>query len=307
MDDLRYGSDEYTIWPQPWNPDLPHLPCIRATCKGNVEDLLFGDVVDTSFVPIRTEGFTGLGFIENGLFQAFCAFVSECNAREVVLHEEDKVVFQSKRQSEVYYSGTVDIQSFLCRLRALPSTWLTTQRTIRHLQRVLLEWDAWLRYWEVFLPRMGLTHRSDATADEVKPTAIGCFVYRTEDAEAMHRAGLPFWLIRPYEYVLALDVQEIGDIVKATDMELSAVPHPRDNRVIFTGAATDSRRHENIRGAGRALLSFTDPFSAVAAPTRLIPDLKASVSQSPGEIRALNKAERRQITGSPCKYETHGI
>ena len=116
MDDLRYGSDEYTIWPQPWHPNLPHLPCIHATRKGNVEDLLFGDVVDTSFVPIWTEGFTGLGFIENGLFQAFCAFVSECNAHEVVLHEEDKVVFQSKRQSEVYYSGTVDIQSFLCRL-----------------------------------------------------------------------------------------------------------------------------------------------------------------------------------------------
>ena len=108
----------------------------------------------------------------------------------------------------------------------LLSTWLTTQRTIHHLQRVLLEWDVWLRYWEVFLPCMGLTHQSDATVDKVKPIVIGCFVYQTEDAEVMHRAGLPFWLIRPYEYVLALDIQEIGDIVKATDMEWSAVPHP---------------------------------------------------------------------------------
>ena len=301
MDDLRYGSDEYTMWPQPWHPDLPHLPCIRAVRKGHVEDILFGDVADTSFVPIRTQGFTGLGFIEESLFHAFYAFVADCNAREVALHRDDKVVFQSRSQSEVYYSGTVDIQSFLCRLRALPSTWLTTRRTLRHLQRALLEWDAWLRYWEVFVPRMRQIHRSDSTADETKPIALGCFVYRTEDAETMHRAGLPFWLIRPYEYVLALDVQEVGYIVKATDMDLSAVPQPRDSRPIFTGAATDIRRYESIRGAGRALLSFTDPFSAVAAPTLRIPNLKGSVSQSPGEIRALNKAEQRRKTGSPCK------
>ena len=68
-------------------------------------------------------------------------------------------------------------------------------------------------------------------------TAIGAFVYRTEHAELLQWARVPFWLIRPYEYILNIEVEEIGHLVPATDMELSSVCHPRDHQVIFTGAA----------------------------------------------------------------------
>ena len=299
MDDLRYGSDEYTMWPQPFHRDLPHLPYIRTTRTGHGEEFLFADVAEEAFVVTQTEGYGGLGFIANRMIEDFVSFMARCGAREQVLGNEEQVVFQSAKQSEIYYSGKADIQSFIWRLRCLPSTFLTTQRTIRHLQRGLLEWDAWLRYWEVFRPRTQEVYSRRVQSDV---TAIGAFVYRTEHAELLQRARVPFWLIRPYEYVLNIEVEEIGHLVPATDMELSSVCHPRDHRVIFTGAATDIRRYEAIRAAGRALLSFPDPFSSVVAPSPLTSQARSS--SSGGQIRALNKQEKRRLTASPCKLQT---
>ena len=294
MDDLRYGADDYTMWPQPLHPDLPHLPCIRAIHKGDVEDMLFGELSETMFQRLSTDAFSGLGHIQTRYIAQLVDFVSECGRREEQLPQA-MMTFETVKQRQIYDSLKVDIQSFLYRLRCLPSTLLTAQRTIRHLQRVLLEWDAWLRYWEIFRPRIGQAVREFADCDV---TVVGCFVYRTEDAEAMQRAALPFWMICPYQYVLDVGVEQIGYIMKATDHDLSSVPHPRNSQVIFTGSAMDIGRYESIRAAGRALLSFPDPFSSIAAATPLARTIRP---HCPGPIRALNAPERRRLTGSPCE------
>ena len=294
MDDLRYGADDYTMWPQPLHPDLPHLPCIRAIHKGGVEDILFGELSEITFQRIRTDGFSGLGHIETHYMGQIINFVSECQRREQQLLQAEMMRFDTVKQRQIYDSLKVDIQSFLYRLRCLPSTFLTAQRTICQLQRVMLEWDAWLRYWETFRPKMEQAATEFINSDL---TAVGCFVYRTEDAEAMQRAALPFWMIRPYEYVLEAGVEEVGHITKATDHELSSVPH-RDGRVIFTGSAMDIGRYESIRTAGRALLSFPDPFSCIAAAAPLTVNIP---SECAGPIRALNTLEQRRLTGSPCE------
>ena len=80
MDDLRYGSDEYTMWPQPFHRDLPHLPYICTTRTGNGEEFLFADVVKEVFVVMQTEGHGGLGLIANRMIEEFVSFMARCSA-----------------------------------------------------------------------------------------------------------------------------------------------------------------------------------------------------------------------------------
>ena len=168
------------MWPQPLHPDLPHLPCIHATPKGDVEDLLFGDAGEDVFLLIRTDGLTGLGSIDNKLLGGLLDFVCQCDAWEQQLSLEEQRLRNSERSIAVtkWTSNLFCITYNVC----LALGWRMAQRTIRHLQRTLLEWDAWLRCWEVFLPRMV---QVQTRASESDLTAIGCFVYQTEDAE-MH-------------------------------------------------------------------------------------------------------------------------
>lgn len=113
------------MWPQPLHPDLPHLPCIRATPKGDVEDLLFGDAGEDVFLLIRTDGLTGLGSVDNKLLGGLLDFVCQCDAREQQLSLEEQNISQTAKQREICCGNKMDIQSFLYRLRCLPSTWLT--------------------------------------------------------------------------------------------------------------------------------------------------------------------------------------
>lgn len=303
--DFRYGDDDHTIYPQPLHPSLPHLPCLRTFKDEETHSLLFALPSEASFEKLDLDGYTGLGRINGGLIQKFIQFALHCQKRDTEVRQDGKCKFLRDEHEGYYLSVIRDAQSFIYRLSGLPSTFSRILKTIRHLQRALLEWDAWICYWDVFLPRIQGTV---APATESDSRAKGAFVFSANAAETMQMAGLAFWLIRPFEQVLGVPIGDIAPLLSPIEQGI-VIDLNRDNRIIYTGAANEIRRYESICNAGRALFSFPDPFSTVAAPTPVVST--SSGSQSQGSIRALNRHERNARTSSPYsrlikKPNTHG-
>ena len=232
----------------------------------------------SEFIILDSHTCTGLGTLCKPKMLKFEAFHEEI-IRQIQRGELEDVEHLSELR--------VEASALLRRLQHLSMGFRSTCRTVRALQRVLLELEASIAYHTVYKLSISTDHNIAAPSEV---SHIGCYVHNIQDAEICQRMKIPHWFIRPYERVLQCHIQSIAAMHHSSHVGLSdeaisgALP-------IFIGPASDPTKYTSIRRFGLNCIRFPDPFHSVCLPEPIISSPGPARSDI-GNHRALTHSQR---------------
>ncbi len=290
--DFFFGSDDFLVWPQPFNPALPHLPFIRCRdtdlAMTNRQQLWI--LPETSdFQVTDTEFCTGMGKIRSNMVSCLQNFHQELTARRDRYTEKIPDQPGSLHLNQLFLQA----QALMSRLQEVPMGFRAARRTFRAVQRSLLEAEAFLDHHLVHKGRLIST-----ASLSVIPT-VGVFVYTQDDAFKFQSMGIRQWLIRPYEVVLQSRIKDVAHLHLPEHELLSVELMPR-TQPIFLGAASDIRMYTAIVNFGRNCIRFPDPFHAHALPEPL-KSLAGPIRLNYQRQRALTPRQRYFKSQNECE------
>lgn len=261
--DFLFGPDDFLVWPQPFNPALPHLPFIHRRDADlftpNRRHLwILPETPD--FQVTDTEFCTGMGKIQSNMISSLHNFHQELSSRRDRYTEQFSGIPSviSSHLDQLFFQT----QALMNRLHEVPMGFRSARRTFRAVQRSLLEAEAFLDYHLIYKGRVMST-----ASLPVAPT-VGVFVYTQDDAFKFQSMGIRQWLIRPYEVVLQSRIKDTVPFHLPEYEDISIELMPR-TQPIFLGAASDIRMYMAIVNFGRNCIRFPDPFHAHALPEPL--------------------------------------
>ena len=97
---------------------------------------------------------------------------------------------------------------------------------------------------------------------------VGALVQDLNLAESYHQAGIPFWLIRPFEEVAKTRVDELCSLQSPLG-RMSLVP-ARRSRTLFEGSADDPQKYICIWKYYRVSTMFSTPYANTTAPKAVL-------------------------------------
>ena len=187
------------------------------------------------------------------------------------------------------------IRSLLSRLRDISTGFQALCRSVRALQRFLLEFEAWNEY-VLYFRRLHIEFTPNAGSQPKK--TVGAFVYNAEDMSRFCTMGVDYWYIRPYQNVLNSRISNIVPLTYPEHYGLSSLP--TKTAPVFVGSASDPRLYQVLINFGLICIRFPDPFHAVALPEPLCPP--GSSHPVHGSHRALTEKHRQRLFASPSKF-----
>ncbi|KAJ7743478.1 hypothetical protein DFH07DRAFT_777394 [Mycena maculata] len=294
--DMRYGLDDPTLWPQKYSPTYCHLAAIPKPEERPDLAVMWWNPTPGDF-EVGSAVTRGLGKLKFPQLVPFITAMDDLRTRIRKYTESTNEIHS------LFPRLTASIDMALDRLRSLPSTYEKMVFGFTSMQRSYLELEALLSYMSVYKPRM---ESSDSkTGDLVVKHCMGAFTHEPQIAQMFFKAGLPFWLIRP-TYVF--DTENILAVV-----EVSLPPFPVDSTmehpVLYTGNDTDDK----IAAMHRAALQlpwYQDPF-AVDAPGQTASQetgtSNAELSQGPSSTRAASGSRYQPYARPPTSHQSHSI
>lgn len=191
----KFGPEDYTLHPQMYFELYPWLPCVTRP----PDDV--ADLAKHPFCPLwwheplsvwqatPAHVFTGQGHMAEEDWLVL---------REVV-HRIDRAAASAEylRPPLTFSTTRTAMLAALERLRFLPMTRADFVLQFAQCQRMALDVDAMTMFLLKFAPRI----RQQLVSYDVDTRLMGCFTNNPTVAENLHKAGIPFWLIRDMRLV----------------------------------------------------------------------------------------------------------
>ncbi|KAJ7174488.1 hypothetical protein C8R46DRAFT_1214688 [Mycena filopes] len=267
--DMRYGTDDPTLWPQQWTEQFCHMPLIAK--KGSRPELaaMWWDPSRRDFLS-GSAVMRGLGRLHFRRLSPIIAVVDEVVQRCQTVREKSPLIGELIQH----------ILMWLEQLQTLPTTFPKMVFALTSLQREVLELDALHEYITVYKSRMS-TYVPGAGVPVVAQS-VGAFTTVPSVAQQLWWAGIPFWLLRP---TFTFDTENILEVVPLTEPvfdlpdpdELGAGAPP----VLYSGNST-LQKIDAIHRAALYTPWYHDPFETgfdrAASPS---PTPVASTSTNP--------------------------
>ena len=296
--DLYFGQDDYLVWPQPYHPSLPHLPFIRrreVDIKDPKRNFLWLLPQRFEFCLHDPKSYTGLGKLARYTLEAFDRFWDELAVR---IHKEmpDNIPQPMK-------SLMAEITPLLNRLQYLLMGYNAMCRTVRALQRNIIEVEAFADY--VVIQRR-IEQPTLTTFSSTAIARVGAFVYSMDDMTSLQQMGTCYWLICPFETLLASRIHKVIPMQQPYELDLSTEPLSSESNTTFVGAASDSAMYHAIRNSARTCIRFPDPFHAKVVPEPLRVS-SGPIRFSAGRQRALTPKQRAKKFASDRKFKSNLI
>ena len=314
--DLYFGEDDFLVWPQPYHPLLPHLPFIHRRLDEIEEKdrrFLWSLPQRDDFEVTDTQFFTGMGRFCPHLLAPFRK-LRESLIDRLESSYPPEISLKSQFPTEFNLFNSLQLKTFplLNRLESLSTGFRTMCRTVRALQRNLLELEALLDLLE---------HRKQHTKTEPTPAdqnqtpaeqapaqtvfrrlrTVGVFVYSLDDAARFQAMGVDHWLIQPYHLVLQSKIRDVAYLQQPEHIGLS-LHLSRNSPCIFVGSVLDPKLYAAITNFSNDSLRYPDPFNPVSLPEFIPASPSTPLSTGPQRRRALSAKERFAKTRSPCKW-----
>ncbi|THU80288.1 hypothetical protein K435DRAFT_874532 [Dendrothele bispora CBS 962.96] len=251
--DFRFGEHDYLQWPQQWCLPLCHLACIlRRPSPGHQFDLMWWVPTPEYFCEERRGIATGLGKLNARKAKEFGDLVSDLRARcnEFVAHHSNPTEVDLARQySEMLLERKNRLNSLLLSYRQMCYA-------VTSVQRLFLELHALLEYCQTFKPRM---KGVDIASPTVAPV-IGAYTSDLQQAEALFRAGLPFWFVRQVQDVPAVTVGKLVPLVSVDTLCRAESPFPEP--VVFRGVPNTLAQYNAIQDHLNTVFNTHSPFES---------------------------------------------
>ncbi|KAJ6559585.1 hypothetical protein B0H19DRAFT_1260296 [Mycena capillaripes] len=189
-EDMRYGTDDPTQWPQQYSETYCHLAAIpkreaRADC-----DVMWWNPVRADMVVSAST--SRLGRLPRHQLSELSKHVDK------MIERVEK--FANAGHSSPLLTPLVRYMTMaLERLQTLPTTWEHALLDLRIVQRTYLKLCALLVWTAVYKRRKDEGQIKGFRSIDPKPVpqCMGAFVIQPQHAQDLFYAGLPFWHIRP--------------------------------------------------------------------------------------------------------------
>ena len=253
-DDVRYGPDDPTLWPQPWVEMYCHLGAIPRK-PNDPEDplsIMWWDPTRDDFQTFGGGLVDGLGELSGSKLLSLRKMLSIMESRI----EDHGQAFPNPNKLLLLLLRAME-DSF-ARLDSLKTTFTEMRVGVTEFQRYYLEIYGCLDYLEIYVPRM----------DGAKPAAesvancMGAITNIARIVQEFHRAGLPVWFLRPstfWDSPTRCNILEIVTPLDPADV-LCLSDHSPFFPTIFLGSSTDPKKHNAFHTRSRMWLVFKDPF-----------------------------------------------
>jgi hypothetical protein len=298
-DDMRYGVDDFTLWPQPFSAKFPHLAVVPKRELRPDLALLWWQPQPTDFI-FGASITRGLGRLRN---QTLSLLIGHFNSI-VGRYKEYAKSLPDGRAPGLFDEVVQAIVLGLERLQTLPTTFDKMRFSLACVQKNILELVALLDYMEIYQPRMKKYEVRSQPVGQVAP-CIGTFTFQPEVAQKLDVAGLPFWFLRPFH---TFDNENILAVVPVTapPADLTAPPAP-EHLPVYSGTSVDAKIVA-MSQASRQMSWYHDPFADHAAPA-MVPEAGAStaapaVSSPPAQPAEPDPSSGRRGSAryQPCKF-----
>lgn len=261
--DCFYGTDDYLVWPQPYNEEYCHLPAIRRK-PGPYEELDPNCVMwepfdaQTQFTWHETGGggVGRFGMLKEGVAQRAAESISRLmdQTKDPELLEKRSVPPKAReyltmiRQNLDFTFGRV--RGMVCNLEEANRGWIEVQRAWQVLDAL---WD----FLTIHRARIsGVLPEVTTDGQEGESRYIGAFTHDERDAQRLFIAGIPVWLIRP---VSAFTTQNILAVVIKREPEL-CMDLPSQPVVLSDGHTGATKKFRAIEAASHKFCLHPDPF-----------------------------------------------
>jgi hypothetical protein len=261
---LRFGDDDELQWPQPFIVNYGHLACIRKCPTSSSRYQCLSKLWE---LPSRADFFPDGGILSGigKLRHAFFGEVKRCaelTLERAALPQFTNIVLVSEL--------VTTLKLLLHHLEFISTTLRTMQIIVRETQRICLELRALLDFEEIFKPRMA----QGMSVTCVDPDIIGAFTNDLGVCDALFRAGIPVWLVRPSSTLHSIRVRAQAPLLVANGVipldPPPGPPHPL-HRTIYVGAGNKLEKYVAIAQYVRQLLQFPDPFGSGRAKPVVAP------------------------------------
>ncbi|KAJ7023086.1 hypothetical protein C8F04DRAFT_1271722 [Mycena alexandri] len=249
--DMRYGTDDPTLWPQQWTERYCHMPLIAK--KGARADLapMWWDPSPRDWV-VGSAVTRGLGWLQprrvSPLVDVVNKLVERCTQLRTGSSESLHPLFAELIQH---------ILMWLEQLQSLPTTFPKMLFALTSLQREVLELDALYEYFTVYKDRMA--KYAPGSAPSVAQ-CVGTFTTSPMVAQQLWAAGIPFWFLRPVHVFDAENILEVVPLLEPSfglpDADAHGVGAPP---ALYSGNSTLAKI-EAIHRAALYTPWYHDPF-----------------------------------------------
>jgi hypothetical protein len=153
------------------------------------------------------------------------------------------------------------VKLYLEALECLPMTRRQVRFAFAELQRFMLEFLGAYQWLYVYQPRM-----AGVVEPASKPSrAVGAFVSSLTDCDALFRAGIPVWLVRPANLAGSVRVDSLVELQDPKDY-LCLDDAYNIYRVYFDGSPSNPHKYRVFSLYSRHFFSFGDPFNTGHTP-----------------------------------------
>jgi len=295
--DYQLGIDDFLHWPQPFIDEHCHLAAIPRAPDvldpTKVTHILFSNPADDEhFKPHHGGTLAGLGNISTETLQRLKRVRDNCQSK-ADKYWADKSFPQ---KTPIFASTLGVVKLYLEILECLPMTRRQFGFAFAELQRFMLEFIGAYQYIYIYKPRI------DNTVEPSSKIAltVGAFVNSLTDCEALFRAGIPVWLVRPARLARSVRVDCLVQLVDPKDLLCLDEASPKFH-VFFNGSPTDPTKYKVFRQFSRHFFSFGDPFNtghpsnaSTSSMDRPLPS--SNIGRS--DLTSRSKDNRRP---TPCK------
>ena len=254
--DMRYGSNDPTLWPQPWNEKHCHLGAIprKPDDLNDPLSIMWWEPICDDFENFGGSIVDGLGQLSGSKLLPLRKMMSVIESRI----EDHKEAFPNSNKIVLLLARAM--QDSFTRLDSIKTTFTEMRIGVSEFQRCYLEICGCLDYIEIYKPRMD----GERLPAESVTNCIGAFTNIPRVVQDFHTAGLPVWFLRPstfWDSPARCNILEIVTPLNPADVLCLTEHYPPLPATLF-GSATDSKKHGGIQTLSRTWLAFKDPFGA---------------------------------------------
>ena len=204
---LRYGDDDPVQWPQPFTETYPHYACIPVCpdLPNHPHMILWLTPNPCNYVKQSRQDFPSLWMLNLATFHVLTMV-----AMEILEH----VTKPSLKDCTLIFQWVLHVHHLLQRLEYIPTTLRHVQLGVSKLQRFLLELIGAADWYEVFEPCWKVAH---TICHKDSARTLGAFTFSLEICDQLFRMGLPVYLVRPWDALPGIRIQNTVDTINHKD------------------------------------------------------------------------------------------
>jgi hypothetical protein len=302
-EDLRYGPDDATIWPQPFLESHPFLAIIPRKPVDREWDrwIMWWLPTMDDFEQNGDMHLGGVGLLAGTNMDLLVSMV-----RELLGLTREQLVKRNEEETHRFIKATyATLTHTFVRLTSYAASFEEKCLEVSECQR------SWLEHWAAvnFYNKVQKMMETNTDAPLKAREVVGCFTASVHFAQQCFCAGIPVWLIRNYKALLGgtVRIDKKVEFTKLVDKVALKKRATFQYPVIYKGARDNEARYTEQQKFMRSRFVSRNPWDEDINPLNAGDDGLESKTRSMEELarhptRVVKSTSSARMLQHPCEY-----